>query len=61
MRDAIDRLAPDLGELVRLVHWERFSLAEAAELLGIPASTARGRYQRAKDDLRIALSVAVAR
>lgn len=57
VRDAIDRLDPDLAELVRLVHWERFSLVDAAELLGIPASTARGRYQRAKDHLRAALSV----
>ncbi|GAA1991054.1 RNA polymerase sigma factor [Microbacterium pumilum] len=59
VRDAIARLDPDLAELVRLVHWERFSLAEAAELTGIPASTARGRYARAKDELRAALGVAV--
>lgn len=55
VRDAIDRLEPDLAELVRLVHWERLSVADAADLLGIPASTARGRYQRAKDRLRAAL------
>lgn len=59
VRDAIDRLDPDLGELVRLVHWERLSIVDAAELLGIPASTARGRYQRAKDELRAALGVQV--
>lgn len=57
VRDAIDRLEPELAELVRLVHWERLSLADAAELIGIPASTARGRYQRAKEQLRAALSV----
>jgi len=57
VRDAIARLEPDLAELVRLVHWDGFSLADAAELLGIPASTARGRYQRAKADLRAALSI----
>ncbi|WP_460795718.1 RNA polymerase sigma factor [Microbacterium sp. GXF0217] len=57
MRDAIGRLEPDLAELVRLVHWDRLSLTDAAELLGIPASTARGRYQRAKEQLRAALSV----
>jgi RNA polymerase sigma factor (sigma-70 family) len=57
VRDAIDRLEPDLAELVRLVHWDRLSLTDAAELLGIPASTARGRYQRAKEHLRAALSV----
>ncbi|UYO98452.1 sigma-70 family RNA polymerase sigma factor [Microbacterium sp. M28] len=59
VRDAIERLEPDLAELVRLVHWDRMSLAEASELLGIPASTARGRYQRAKEQLRTALSVEV--
>ena len=57
VRDAIDRLEPDLAELIRLVHWERLSIVDAAELLGIPASTARGRYQRAKDALRAALGV----
>lgn len=59
VRDAIDRLDADLAELVRLIHWERFSLTDAAELLGIPASTARGRYQRAKEHLRAALSIEV--
>ncbi|GAA2013143.1 RNA polymerase sigma factor [Microbacterium ulmi] len=59
VRDAIARLDADLAELVRLVHWERFSLVEAAEVLGIPASTARGRYARAKDELRAALGVEV--
>lgn len=57
VRDAIARLDPEQAELVRLVHWDGFSVAEAAELLGIPASTARGRHQRAKDDLRAALSI----
>ena len=55
VRDAIARLEPDLGEIVRLVHWDGFSLVQAAELLGIPASTARGRHQRAKEELRAAL------
>ncbi|QMU98061.1 RNA polymerase sigma factor [Microbacterium esteraromaticum] len=57
VRDAIERLDPELAELVRLVHWDRLSIAEAAELLGIRASTARGRYQRAKDALRATLGV----
>lgn len=58
VRDAIDRLDADLAELVRLVHWERLTLVEAAELLGIPASTARSRYAKAKEELRTALGVA---
>ncbi|WP_127474626.1 RNA polymerase sigma factor [Microbacterium sulfonylureivorans] len=60
MRDAIDRLDPDLAELVRLVHGERLTLVQAAEMLGIPDSTARGRYQRAKEQLRVTLGVSVA-
>lgn len=61
VRDAIARLDPDLAELVRLVHWERLSLSEAAEVLDIPASTARGRYAKAKDELRVALGVGATR
>lgn len=55
VRDAIARLDPALAELVRLVHWDGFTLTEAAGLLDIPASTARSRYQKAKADLRTAL------
>jgi len=59
VRDAIARLDPDVAELVRLVHWERLSIVQAAELLGIPDSTARGRYARAKEELRVALGIGV--
>ncbi|MGB4137926.1 MAG: sigma factor-like helix-turn-helix DNA-binding protein [Microbacterium sp.] len=52
VRDAIARLDGGLAELIRLVHWDGFSIVDAAALLGIPPSTARGRYQRAKDALR---------
>jgi len=55
VRDAIARLDPALAELVRLVHWEGFSLAEAAEVLGRPASTVRNEYARAKVQLRALL------
>lgn len=55
VRDAIARLDPDLAAVVRLVHWEGLSLADAAQVLEIPASTARGRYQRAKAELRAVL------
>lgn len=55
VRHAVDQLDEDLAELVRLVHWDGFSLAEAAVLLAIPPSTARGRYQRAKEAIRVAL------
>ncbi len=56
MRDLIDRLDPDLAEVVTLVHWEGLSLAEIGHLLGVPASTVRGRYQRARQTLRAQLS-----
>lgn len=56
IRDAIDRLDSDHAELIRLVHWDGLSVAEAAEVLQIPASTARGRYQKAKEGLRASLS-----
>jgi RNA polymerase sigma-70 factor (ECF subfamily) len=55
VRDAVDRLPPAHAELIRLVHWDGFTVAEAAEICGIPASTARGRYQAAKAQLRDAL------
>ena len=55
VRDAIDRLNPDLSELVRLVHWEQMTLPQAAALLGLPDSTARARYARAKEQLRATL------
>ncbi|WP_460802792.1 RNA polymerase sigma factor [Microbacterium sp. GXF6406] len=56
VRDAIARLPDEQAELVRLVHWEGFSIADAGAILGIPASTARTRYQRARADLKEALS-----
>lgn len=52
VRAAVAALPDDLGELIRLVHWDGFSLEEAASLLEIPASTARGRHARAKQLLR---------
>lgn len=55
VRDAVRRLDPELGELVRLVHWDGFSIADAGQILGLHPSTARGRYQRAKEQLRQAL------
>ena len=51
VREAIGRLPAAQRELVTLVHWEGFSLAGAAEVVGIPASTARGRYAAARAEL----------
>lgn len=51
VRDAIARLDPHLAEIVTMVHWDGFTLADVAEILGTPASTIRNHYQRAKQDL----------
>ncbi len=56
VRDAISRLPADQAELIRLVHWEGFTVAAAGQILGIQASTARTRYQKARGELRDALS-----
>ncbi|PPG60836.1 RNA polymerase subunit sigma-24 [Rathayibacter sp. AY2B7] len=56
VRAALDKLAPELAELVRLVHWDGFSLSEAAQIVSVPPSTARSRYQKAKRELGDLLS-----
>lgn len=58
IRDALARLEPDHRELVQLIHWERLTIAQAATVLDISASTARTRYARAKEQLRATLGVA---
>lgn len=55
LRDAVERLPPDLREVIELAHWEQLTLTEIAQLLGIPASTVRGRYQRARERLALGL------
>jgi len=56
VRDALRRLPPDLEEIVTLVHWDGFPLADVAAIVGLPVSTARRRYLRAMDELRAALT-----
>lgn len=58
VRDAVLRLHDAQRELVMLIHWDGLSLVEAAEILGLNASTARSRYTSAKDKLRQALAEA---
>jgi RNA polymerase sigma factor (sigma-70 family) len=55
VRDAIAELSTEQAEIVTLIHWEGMGVGEAATILGIPASTARSRYHRARAALRIAL------
>ncbi|RQP10751.1 MAG: RNA polymerase sigma factor [Microbacteriaceae bacterium] len=51
VRAAVAALTDDQRELVMLVHWDGFGIAEAAALLGVNASTARGRYAAARAQL----------
>ncbi|MGN6253340.1 MAG: RNA polymerase sigma factor [Marmoricola sp.] len=55
VRDAVMRLPFTHRELITLIHWEQFNAQEAAEILGINASTARSRYGAARALLREAL------
>lgn len=55
VRDAVLRLHQAQRELVMLIHWDGFSIVEAAEILGLNASTARSRYAAAREVLRGAL------
>jgi RNA polymerase sigma-70 factor (ECF subfamily) len=56
VRDAVLRLHAAQRELVMLIHWDGFTIVEAAEILGLNASTARSRYAVARDLLREALT-----
>lgn len=55
VREAVATLPKKLSELIRLVHWDGFSLEDAAAHLGIPASTARSRHAKAKQILQKSL------
>jgi RNA polymerase sigma-70 factor (ECF subfamily) len=56
VRSAVRSLEVKSRELVTLVHWDGFSIAAAARLLGMNESTARTRYQRALQRLERVLS-----
>ena len=55
VRDAVLRLHRAQRELVMLIHWDGFTIVEAAEILGLNPSTARSRYAAARSLLREAL------
>lgn len=59
VRDAVLRLHEAHRELVMLIHWDGLTIVEAAELLGLNASTARSRYSAARSSLREALTEAM--
>jgi RNA polymerase sigma-70 factor (ECF subfamily) len=52
VRAAIDALPAELAELVKLIHWDGFNVAQAGAIMGLLPSTARTRYGRARDLLR---------
>lgn len=55
VRQAVAALPAELGELIRLVHWDGFTLEQAATLMGVTPSTLRTRHARAKQLLRHSL------
>jgi RNA polymerase sigma-70 factor (ECF subfamily) len=55
VRAAVRGLPTADRELVGLVHWEGFTLAEAGRIIGIRPGTARMRYARARRRLAEAL------
>lgn len=56
VRDALREL-PELDQhIITLVHWEGFTQAEAASILGRNPSTVRTRYERARHRLRAVLT-----
>jgi RNA polymerase sigma-70 factor (ECF subfamily) len=54
---AMEALTPAERELVRLINWDGFTLAEVAELEGLAASTIRSRYAKALKQLSALLNV----
>jgi RNA polymerase sigma-70 factor (ECF subfamily) len=56
VRDAVLRLPPKHREIITLVHWDGFTIADAAAVLGLNQSTARSRYAAARTTLKNALT-----
>lgn len=56
LRAALDTLTERDRELVLLVAWDGFSVADAGRILRISPEAARTRYSRARASLRVSLS-----
>lgn len=54
--EALEALSSGDREIIQLVHWDGFSLAEAAKILGKKPTTVRSRYSRARAKLRADLT-----
>lgn len=57
VREAIAALPEAQQEIVTLVHWDGFTLAEVATMTGVSASTVRSRYAKARSTLATRLAV----
>lgn len=55
--ELVRRLPTPDREILMLLHWDGFTLAEIAQLLGLPAGTVRSRYARARAALKTELDV----
>jgi RNA polymerase sigma factor (sigma-70 family) len=55
--DALAVLNETDRELVRLIVWDGFGVAEAGALVGLGAGAARMRWSRAKDAMRAAMTI----
>ncbi|MFF2773419.1 RNA polymerase sigma factor [Streptomyces sp. NPDC058052] len=53
---ALDRISPELAEVLRATVVDGLTTREAARLLGIPEGTVKTRAQRARRELRAALA-----
>lgn len=55
--EALEALPSGDREIIQLVHWDGFSLAEAAKILGKKPATVRSKYTRARAKLRADLTL----
>lgn len=56
VHEALATLRPKDRELVMLIVWDGFGVAEAGALLGLSATAARTRYSRARKHLRASMA-----
>lgn len=55
--EALEALSTGDREIIQLVHWDGFSLAETAKILSKKPATVRSRYARARAKLRADLTL----
>lgn len=58
VREAVRALPVKQRDVVTLVHWDGFSLSEAADIIEASPSSVRGRYAKSRSALQRALSPA---